>query len=111
MGSAPETTLVIRHVFGSTPPQFQVERLAEGSITHPAEILSPGLFPIEGIPEAKLAEELRWYLEDFPEFPFKQEAERANKIERALRRWGETAFNALFGSREAGGLFDAAIKN
>jgi hypothetical protein len=43
-----------------------------------------------------LLPELSWYLEEFLDYHFAPRTERAERIERALRRWGREAFHALF---------------
>src|SRR5207253_3186988 len=55
--------------------------------------------------------ELQWYLETFLDYPFEPETGHAERVQTALRQWGEQAFAALFGSREAGRLFDAATED
>jgi tetratricopeptide (TPR) repeat protein len=108
---APLTVLQIRHLAGSDPPRFQVQRLSDGK-TSPATdgVPNPVGFPVEGWPEKLLLPGLRWYLERFLEYPFEPETQHAELVERALKRWGEQAFVALFGGRDAGGWFDAATE-
>jgi CHAT domain/NB-ARC domain len=110
MDAVPETTLTIRHVPGG-PPRFQVVRQAQGNVIDPVEVPSPVGFPVNGVPDLRLGEGLRWYLEDFLRFPFAPEVEQAGKVVNALKGWGEAAFQALFGGRVAGGWFDAAAAN
>jgi tetratricopeptide (TPR) repeat protein len=55
-----------------------------------------------------LLRELRWYLETFLDYPFPPETDRAERVLQSLKQWGEQAFNALFGSRAAGRMFEAA---
>ncbi len=100
-------TLLLRHVAGSEPPRFYVERPG-GKATSPVEIAAPSGFPVEGRPNSNLVRELRWYLEDFLDYPFPPETEHAERIQAALRAWGEGAFEALFGDRVGGGLLAAA---
>ena len=52
---------------------------------------------MEGRPNSDLMRELRWYLEEFLDYPFPPETDRAERVLDALRRWGEQAFDALFG--------------
>jgi hypothetical protein len=52
--------------------------------------------------------ELRWHLENFLEFPVSLETGRAKRLLRALRSWGEAAFEALFGDRVGGEFLAAA---
>jgi hypothetical protein len=59
------------------------------------------------MPHSELMKELRWYLEVFLDYPYSPFTERAERIQASLQRWGTEAFNSLFGSRDAGRLFDA----
>jgi tetratricopeptide (TPR) repeat protein len=60
------------------------------------------------MPNSHLMRELRWYLEVFLDYPFPPLTDRAERIQKSLELWGTEAFNALFGSRDSGRLFDAA---
>jgi hypothetical protein len=106
----PDDTLVIRHLPDTEPPQFQVQRLSDGQTSPPAAVPSPVGFPVAGRPDSHLLRELQWYLETFLDYPFPPETGHAERVQKALRAWGEQAFTALFGSREAGRLFDAATE-
>ena len=44
---------------------------------------------------------LRWYLEEFLEYPFPPETNKADAVLVALKSWGTQAFNALFDRRDA----------
>ncbi|NQT16378.1 MAG: CHAT domain-containing protein [Planctomycetes bacterium] len=101
-------TLIIRHVDRSDPAQFQVVRLADGKSIGPVCVPSPVGFPVEGRPQSDLIRELRWYLESFLGYPFPPETDHAERVQDALKAWGEQAFLALFGDRATGRLFDAA---
>src|SRR4051812_32178687 len=103
------STLVVRHIPGSSPTMFQVVRLRDGKMTEPAAVASPVEFSVEGCPGSDLMYELQWYLETFLDYPFPPETDRAERVRNTLRRWGEQAFDALFGRREAGRFFEAAI--
>ena len=102
------STLLIRHIPDSG---FQVVRLRDGKTTEPAAVVSPVGFPVEGRPDSDLMRELQWYLETFLEYPFPPETDHAERVRDALRRWGEQAFEALFDSRGAGRMFDAATSD
>ncbi len=91
-------TLIIRHVETSDPPQFQVVRLKDGKTTPPAAIVSPASTPVKDLPNSNLSIELRWYLEEFLDYPFPPVTDRAGHVQDALRGWGEQAFTALFGA-------------
>ncbi|MCA9922374.1 MAG: tetratricopeptide repeat protein [Anaerolineales bacterium] len=45
-------------------------------------------------------DELRWYLEEFMQFPLGGERTKAEKVERKLKTWGEALFDALFNTPE-----------
>ena len=104
-------TLTIRHVADTDPAQFQVVRLPDGKAADPAEVPSPVDFPVEGRPDSGLLRELRWYLEDFLDYPFPPNTNHADNVLDALDKWGKQAFNDLFDSRTAGGMFDKATKD
>lgn len=102
--------LIVRHVEKSNPPQFQVVRQSDGKAVCPIDVPSPLGFPVEGSPYSGLTKELRWYLESFLDHPFSPWTDKAERVQHALQQWGIQAFEALFGSREAGRLFDAATE-
>lgn len=99
--------LPIRHVPGSNPPRFQLRR-PDGRTLAEVEVPSPVSFPVEGRPTSGLVRELAWYLESFLDYPFSPETEHAERVQAALRAWGEQAFDALFDSRDGGALFASA---
>jgi len=94
-------TLIIRHV-STEPDQFQVIRLKDGKSTPDVEIKPPETFPVEGRPNTNLSADLRWYLENFLDYPFHPDTDVADRVLDSLRAWGEQAFNALFGNLEGG---------
>ena len=105
-------TLIIRHITGREPASFQVFRLKDGKSTpKPSVIPSPVGFPVKKRPNTDLMNELRWYLETFLDYPFPPLTDVADDVQDALRKWGEDAFDALFGNREGGRMFDGATKN
>ena len=99
---APPPALAIEHVEGSSPATFKLTRLEEGKSLSPVAIGSPYEFPAEGRPNSLLMRELRWYLEQFLDYPFHPETDHADHVLDALRAWGTQAFNALFDRRDAG---------
>ncbi|MHB9107040.1 MAG: tetratricopeptide repeat protein [Armatimonadota bacterium] len=101
-----DTTLQIRHIPGSDPPQFTVVRLSDGRSGEASTIPSPADVLVAGT--SNLPAELQWYLESFLEYPFPPETERAERTLAALRAWGEAAFTALFDQRQTGGWLAAA---
>jgi tetratricopeptide (TPR) repeat protein len=94
--------LAIEHVEGSSPPAFKLTRLDDGKSLLPVVVASPYDFPVEGRPNSPLMRELRWYLEQFLDYPFHPETDHADHVLEALRAWGTQAFNALFDRRDAG---------
>lgn len=102
-------TLLIQHLAQAGELLFQVVRLPDGKrVPKPVPIRSPALAKVENRPDSNLLSELEWYLERFLEYPFPPATERADRVQSALRLWGTDAFNALFNSRAAGRMFDAA---
>ena len=106
--SAADTTLAIRHLPGSSPAAFQLVRVRDGKMSQPAAPLPPVGFPVEGRPNSDLMQELRWYLETFLDYPFPPETDHAERVQKALKDWGQQTFEVLFGDRSAGRMFDAA---
>src|SRR5271157_259154 len=94
--------LAIEHVESSSPAAFKLTRLQDGKSLPPVAIGSPYEFPVEGHPNSPLMRELRWYLEQFLDYPFHPETDHAEHVLDAVRAWGTQAFNALFDRRDAG---------
>ncbi|MCP4109649.1 MAG: tetratricopeptide repeat protein [Desulfobacteraceae bacterium] len=104
-------TLIIRHV-SSGPDTFEVMRLKDGKRTpKPAEIRAPDLLKVEGRPNSSLSTDLRWYLENFLDYPFHPDTEIAERVRDSLEKWGEDAFNALFDNRDGGAMLEDAAVN
>ena len=108
MPETPDTTLVIRHLENTAPPQFEVLRPSDAKPAGPFSPPPAAGFPVEGRPDSDLLQELRWYLEDFLTYPFPPETDHAKRVLKALQDWGEQSFRALFANRDAGRMFDAA---
>ena len=111
MHTSAESVLVVHHQPGSDPPLFQVVRQRDSKASQPTVVPSPFGFPVAGRPNSDLMRELQWYLETFLDYPFPPETDHAERVLKALRDWGEQAFQALFGDRAAGRMFDAATAN
>jgi hypothetical protein len=79
-------TLTSRHLPATTLPAFQLLRAPDGKATSPRELPPADTFPVSGRPTGLLAE-LRWYLEDFLEYPFSPGTERAERVLAALDAW------------------------
>jgi tetratricopeptide (TPR) repeat protein len=100
----PPMPLILRHVPASDPAKFQVEF---GGVVAPAvEVMPPSRVKVAG--GVHLLTELTWYLEQFLDYPFPPETERAERLQRALKQWGQDAFQALFETRDGIRAFDAA---
>jgi tetratricopeptide (TPR) repeat protein len=99
---ATTATLAIEHLDGSAPPEFKLTRLPDGKSAAPVAICSPYEFPVEGQHESRLMRELRWYLEQFLDYPFPPEIAHAEHVLDALQAWGTQGFNALFDRRDVG---------
>jgi len=103
---APPPALAIEHIDGSSPAAFKLTRLEDGKSLSQVAIGSPYEFPVEGRPNSPLMRELRWYLEQFLDYPFHPETDHAEHVLEALRAWGTQAFDALFDRRDAGDWLD-----
>ncbi len=68
-------------------------------------MLPPTGFPVAGAEVGDLRHELRWYLEQFLDYPFPPATERAKAAEDALKAWGRQAFDALFSAGRARDLY------
>ena len=110
MPSAAQTTLTVRHLPKSEPSGFELARLSDGKTTEPFEVPSPFLFPVDGRSGSNLMREMRWYLEDFLDYPFPPETDRADRVQEALRKWGEKAFDGLMGSGASARMLDDATR-
>ena len=106
-----DTTLIVRHLPGREPAAFQLTRLSDNKSAQPVELPSPFGFPVEGRPDSDLMRELRWYLEEFLDYPFPPEADHAERVQQALRGWGKEAFESLLGGRAGARMFDAAVQD
>jgi tetratricopeptide (TPR) repeat protein len=96
----------ILNVPNADPAKFQIVRLSDGKATEPVSISSPETYPVRGRPKSNLQAELRWYLEDFLDYPFSPETEHADRVTDALEDWGSSAFTALFRAPDARAWYD-----
>ena len=72
-------TLVIQHVANSTPPGFLIARHDPHKATStPACVAPPDAFDVPGLGPGRFRPELRWYLEQFLDYPFPPATERAD---------------------------------
>ena len=51
------------------------------------------------------AEQLRWYLEEYYQFPGAGDHVKAQKVEAKLKEWGRALFNAAFGTAEGTNVY------
>ena len=90
-------TLIVQHVPDSSPPAFTVARHEPVQITpEAATITAPERFGADRLPGTDLRRELRWYLEQFLDYPFPPNTDRADRAVGVLEGWGTHAFEALF---------------
>ena len=106
MGSG--SVLAIEHLEGPAPARFKVTRLPDGKSASPVAVASPYEFPVEGRPDSNLMGELRWYLEQFLDYPFPPETTHAEHVLDALKAWGTAAFNTLFDRRDVGNWLEGS---
>ena len=102
-------TLTIHHVENTEPAVFEVHRMADGKHSKAASVSSPVGYPVQGMDDGDLTRELRWYLEDFLQYPFPPATDRAERAQAALKAWGEEAFKALFDGRPAATWYETAV--
>ncbi len=92
--------IIISHLAGTEPARFEVIR-SNGQRALAVEVPSPYQFPVQERPNDHLMGQLRWYLEDFLDYPFPPRTDQATYVEEALKAWGTQAFDALFQSGKA----------
>lgn len=66
-----------------------------GKVSKAVELCRPEGVAIEGT-EANLPQELRWYLEEYLDYPYSPNDQRADRVLKALSKWGQACFEALF---------------
>ena len=86
-------TLIISHLGGQ---QFTVHRQEDGKRSSPVHLTAPDEVVVAGRPDSHLANDLRWYLERFLDYPFPPHTELADRIQSALVQWGQSTFQQLF---------------
>lgn len=102
-------TLILRHLPGTSPPRFEFSGQDQRS-SDPVSIPSPYGFPVEDCPDSDLMQEMRWYLEEFLEYPFSPNAERSQHILNALTSWGTQALAGISSSGESGRAFMEKVR-
>src|SRR5579883_1863160 len=103
-------TLIVRHVPNSDPPQFTVERFGDGKAAPPVVVAPPNSVSVAGRPNAKLMDEVRWYLETFLDYPFHPDTDQAEHARQALEIWGKQTFTTLFADTHARRSYDKAVE-
>ena len=94
-----EMNLVIRHVKTGEEFTFQVENPLNMKTAAPAVIPAPDQLTVEGRPNSNLLQDLRWYLENFLDYPFSPNTDIADRVQEALSDWGKKAFSILFAGK------------
>ncbi len=105
-------TLIVQHVPKSKRPAFTVIR-CDPSDTTPdvAKITPPEEFGTNELPGSHLRRELRWYLEQFLDYPFPPNTDRADRVTQVLEAWGTHAFQALFLAGKARDWYQDAVRD
>jgi tetratricopeptide (TPR) repeat protein len=105
-------TLIVQHVPGSEPPAFSVVR-PDPAQTAPkvALITPPQSFQTDKLANSTLPHELRWYLEQFLDYPFPPNTDRADRVLGVLEAWGTHAFEALFRAGKARDWYHDAVRD
>lgn len=75
---------------------FEVIRSMDMKRTAAVALPDPAKFPVEGHPSKQFLPELRWYLEDYLQFPFGAFPQLAEGVAKTMQTWGAVIFNALF---------------
>ncbi|GJL74981.1 CHAT domain-containing protein [Nitrosomonas sp.] len=76
--------------------QFVVTRLSDGKTSGPVTITAPDQTTAPGRGNSHLANDLRWYLERFLDYPFEPNIALAQTVQDTLAQWGKAAFSSLF---------------
>jgi tetratricopeptide (TPR) repeat protein len=103
--------LIVRHIPDKAEAEFAIVRATDGKAGGNSIVPSPADFPVEGSPGEFLGVGLRWYLEDFLDYPFPPRTDRAERIRAALGVWGRQAFTALFGRGRARVFYGEALRD
>ena len=88
-------TLCIEHLTEGESPSFRIV-WPDGTVGPPVEVPAADGFPVSERGQSNLMAELRWYLEEFLEYPFPPETLRAARALEALDQWGTYTFETLF---------------
>jgi len=80
-------------------PQFVVSRLRDGKTSKLVSLTSPDNITLANRSNSHLANDLRWYLERFLDYPFEPNTGLAEEIQDTLKQWGKDTFSNLFQGR------------
>ena len=89
-------TLIIRHLRSEEGRHICQVWRPDGRVGDEAAIQAPDAIEVAGRPNSNLSLDLRWYLEQFLDYPFPPQTEVAERVQAALYDWGRQAFTALF---------------
>ncbi|TDR46724.1 Tfp pilus assembly protein PilF [Tahibacter aquaticus] len=104
--------LILRHLGGEETWTFEVQRIdANGAKPAPPAIVEdPLTLALPGTAQP-LGTELAWYLEHYLDYPYAGNTIRAERVQSALRGWGERAFDALLGHGRARDFYNDATRD
>lgn len=88
--------LQIRHIGENKGEQFQVLRPSDGKSTKAVTLIPPEQTVVQGRPHSNLQQDLHWYLEQFLDMPLGEDLHTAERVQEALKAWGQACFEALF---------------
>lgn len=75
---------------------FEVIRSTDMRHTVAVALPDPAKFPVEGYPAKSFLPELRWYLEDYLQFPYGAFPQLAECVAKTMQAWGALIFDLLF---------------
>jgi hypothetical protein len=102
------TLLTIRHQNNHDgQAQFIVTRLSDGRTSGPVTVTAPDHITESGRGNSHLANDLRWYLERFLDYPFEPNLALAQTVQDTLAQWGKAAFSSLFQDKARDWYLDA----
>ena len=90
---------------------FEVIRSMDMKRTAAVALPDPAEFPVEGHPAKQFLPELRWYLEDYLQFPYGVYPQLAECVAKTMQDWGALIFNALFTGHARDWYQDAKRQN
>jgi CHAT domain-containing protein/NB-ARC domain-containing protein len=97
------TTLTIRHQGDKNgQAQFLVTRLSDDETAELVSLTAPDKITLPNHSNSHLANDLRWYLERFLDYPFAPNTSLAEEIQDALDEWGKDTFSKLFQGKAHG---------